>query len=76
MKCAFCHQPIGTKPGWKGTSDRYYCSEFCADSENVLPLRQQRPEVQKDRIDRQYIQRLERLLQFRQARGAGFSTGR
>jgi hypothetical protein len=32
MRCPFCHQPIDRNNAWKGTADRFYCSEFCADS--------------------------------------------
>ena len=31
MRCPFCHQPIDRINAWKGTADRFYCSEFCAD---------------------------------------------
>jgi hypothetical protein len=33
MRCAFCGRPIDSKSTWKGSGDRFYCSEFCADSE-------------------------------------------
>lgn len=35
MQCAFCSRPITPKSAWKGSSDRFYCSEFCADSEGA-----------------------------------------
>jgi hypothetical protein len=41
MRCPFCHQPIDRNNAWKGTADRFYCSEFCADSEPIIPSRQQ-----------------------------------
>jgi len=65
MRCAFCHQAIKPKTAWKNASGRFYCSEFCADSEAVIPLRHQ--VVQKHDIDRQYRERLERLLPLRRA---------
>jgi hypothetical protein len=64
MRCPFCRQSIEPNSAWKGTADRYYCSEFCADSETVIPFH--RP-VQKHQIDRQYLDRLERLLPLRRS---------
>jgi hypothetical protein len=66
MRCPFCEQPIDRNNAWKGTADRFYCSEFCADSECVIPSRQQ---SLKDRFDRQYLARLERLVALRQQQG-------
>ena len=43
MRCPFCHQLIDRNNAWKGTADRFYCSEFCADSEPIIPSRQQSP---------------------------------
>jgi hypothetical protein len=37
MRCPFCDQPIDQKTAWKGASDRFYCSEFCADCEMPSP---------------------------------------
>ena len=54
MRCPFCHQPIDRNNAWKGTADRFYCSEFCADSEPIIPSRQQ---SLKERFDRQYLAR-------------------
>ena len=65
MRCPFCDKPISPKAAWKGAGGRFYCSEFCADSETVVPLRQQA--VEKREIDRQYRARLERLLPLRRA---------
>lgn len=59
MRCALCHQPIDLGSAWKGTHDRFYCSEFCADSEGSAPIDQN---SQKRLIDRHYVERLERLL--------------
>jgi hypothetical protein len=37
--CAFCRKALTLWTEWKGTDGQFYCSEFCADSEetsNVL----------------------------------------
>jgi hypothetical protein len=64
MRCAFCRQTIDGSKAWKGSASRFYCSEFCSDSETVIPTQRR---VAKDRIDRQYMERLERLLPLRRA---------
>jgi hypothetical protein len=64
MRCALCHQTIDLSKAWKGSDSRFYCSEFCSDSEAVVPSERR---VAKDRIDRQYMERLERLLPLRRA---------
>ena len=64
MLCVFCSKTIDPSSAWKGTFGRFYCSEFCADSETVVPVHDK---VQKEQIDRQYLQRLERLVPLRQA---------
>ena len=64
MRCALCHQEINRETAWKGSASRFYCSEFCAESETVVPSQLRVP---KDRIDRQYMERLERLLPLRRA---------
>jgi hypothetical protein len=38
---------------------RFYCSEFCADSEICSPVAR---DAQKETLDRQYMERLRRLL--------------
>lgn len=35
MQCSFCGRPITPRSAWKAASDRFYCSEFCADSESA-----------------------------------------
>ncbi len=65
MRCPSCHQAIKPETAWKGAGERFYCSEFCADSETTVPLRRQA--TQKREIDRQYRRRLERLLPLRRA---------
>jgi hypothetical protein len=64
MRCAFCHQTIDRSTAWQGSASRFYCSEFCSDSETVVPTQRR---VAKDRIDQQYMERLERLLPLRRA---------
>jgi len=60
MRCACCARPIEPKETWKGAGNKFYCSEFCADSEtpdtgsgpgSLLELHLNRP-----------YERLERLL--------------
>ena len=65
MRCPLCRQTIKPKAAWKSAGGRFYCSEFCADSETAIA----RPHytVRKHEIDRQYRERLERLLPLRRA---------
>ena len=65
MRCPICQQAIKPQAAWKSAGGRFYCSEFCADSEAVIPLRSRT--AQKHEIDRQYRKRLERLLPLRRA---------
>jgi hypothetical protein len=71
MNCPVCNQAIDENEAWKGTAGRFYCSEFCADSEAdsekvvVLPTTSLR-----ERFDRQYMQRLERLVALRKQHAA------
>ena len=62
MRCSLCRKPLHEYNCWKGTADRFYCSEFCADSETIVPSVSQ---PRKDVIDRQYLERLERLVPLR-----------
>jgi hypothetical protein len=64
MLCSFCNLPIDRSTASKGIAERFYCSEFCAKSDNVPAL------SQKDQVDRRYLQRLRRLLALRQAKAA------
>jgi Prokaryotic metallothionein len=59
MRCPSCHSIIDSKAAWKNSTNRFYCSEFCADSEISVPLEQR---SQKEIHDRQYLERLRRLL--------------
>jgi hypothetical protein len=66
MRCASCHKVIDSKNAWKSSSGCFYCSEFCADSENSAPDSENSAPIdqhtQKQLIDRQYVDRLQRLL--------------
>jgi len=33
--CAFCKRPLNRNFGWKGRDERLYCSEFCAEDEDL-----------------------------------------
>jgi len=33
--CAFCKNPLRPLAEWKGSDGRFYCSEFCADSDST-----------------------------------------
>jgi hypothetical protein len=62
MQCSLCHRPLTLMNAWKGTADRYYCSEFCAESETFIPVHSP-----KDQVDRNYLARLERLVRLRRS---------
>ena len=64
MRCAFCHLAIDRSTALQGSASRFYCSEFCSDSETVVPTQRR---AAKDRIDQQYMERLERLLPLRRS---------
>jgi hypothetical protein len=59
MRCALCHLIIDSRTAWRSSTNRFYCSEFCADSEVSVPFEQC---AQKEVHDRQYLERLRRLL--------------
>jgi hypothetical protein len=69
MRCPTCNQAIEHDKAWKGTADRFYCSEFCADSENIVSLPPPRRSL-REHFDRQYMQRLERLVALRKQHAA------
>jgi hypothetical protein len=64
MHCRVCHQTLYGNTVWKGAAGEFYCSEFCADSGKTaaVPLA-----VQKEQMDRLYLDRLERIQKLRQA---------
>jgi hypothetical protein len=61
MRCPSCHLIIDSRTAWKNSINRFYCSEFCADSEISAPFDRG---TQKEVLDRQYLERLRRLLPF------------
>ena len=78
MQCAFCSRPITSKSAWKGAGERFYCSEFCADSEGTVlnppavmveplaaPVRRKHigPTLLDHHLSRPY-ERLEKLLPY------------
>lgn len=69
MRCSFCAETIDPNAAWKGSGERFYCSEFCADSETIIPVRHELPQdgPRKEQIDRQYVERLARLIPLRQS---------
>lgn len=68
MHCAFCDRPIKPKSAWKGASNNFYCSEFCADSEPTAAApadsrRENQPTLLDHHVSRPY-ERLEKLLPY------------
>jgi hypothetical protein len=57
MRCPSCHLIIDSRAAWKSSTNRFYCSEFCADSEVSAPVQRC---AQKEVPDR--LERLRRLL--------------
>lgn len=67
MHCTFCGTPIDRRSAWKVADHRFYCSEFCADSETA----DERPAVAApasatllDLHRNRPYERLERLLPY------------
>jgi hypothetical protein len=69
MRCPSCDKAIDEHTAWKSAADRFYCSEFCADSETIAPLPPPRRSL-REHFDRQYMQRLERLVALRKQHAA------
>jgi hypothetical protein len=68
MHCTCCGRSIDAKSAWKGASKRFYCSEFCADSEvpeTAAPAMQPGTLLQLH-LNKPY-ERLERLLPYMRA---------
>ena len=64
MRCTFCNKPLEIKSAWKGGGDRFYCSEFCADSEvSEVTLALNQASLVQYHLNRPY-ERLERLLPY------------
>jgi hypothetical protein len=59
MRCPSCDLLIDCSTAWKNSTNRFYCSEFCADSEISAPVERYR---RKEVLDREYLERLRRLL--------------
>jgi hypothetical protein len=34
-RCAACGRTLAEQAAWKGSGERYYCNEFCADAEGA-----------------------------------------
>ena len=89
MQCAFCGRPIKAKSAWKGAGDKFYCGEFCANSETTetapmvlapvpVPVRRKHrtPTLLDHHLSRPY-ERLERLLPYmRQLSGRAAADSR
>ena len=35
LRCAACGRALAEQAAWKGSGERYYCNEFCADAEGA-----------------------------------------
>lgn len=76
MKCPNCRSAIDPDTAWKSSASRFYCSEFCADIETEQTSQEvSSPRVSKDEIDRQYIERLQRLLPYVRRRATALPLG-
>jgi hypothetical protein len=62
MQCAFCGRPLEVNSAWQSASNRFYCSEFCADSEGDEFV--QAPASLLDHHLNRPYERLERLLPY------------
>lgn len=84
MQCAFCGRSVDPKSTWKAAADRFYCSEFCADSETTEPAAAPEtadplvaPSTLLERHRNRPYERLERLLPYmRQYSSQAFAVGR
>lgn len=90
MQCAFCSRPITPRFAWKASSDQFYCSEFCADSEGAtlnpasvlsesasVPVRHQhRTSTLLDHHLSRPYERLEKLLPYMRQRRAAAGAQR
>jgi len=63
MQCAYCARPIRSRNAWKSSSNHFYCSEFCADSEtaDVTPAV---ASIRHQDLAQRY-ERLQRMLQYK-----------
>jgi hypothetical protein len=69
MRCTCCGRPIDPKSTWKGTGNHFYCSEFCADSEQpeVAQTAPPAPTGTLLQLHQRPYERLERLLPYMRA---------
>ena len=64
MQCAFCGRPLELKSAWKAASNRFFCSEFCADSEMPETKRAASASTLLHHHLHRPYERLERLLPY------------
>jgi hypothetical protein len=64
MQCACCDRPLEVKSTWKTASNRFYCSEFCADSEVSEAAPAPDPATLLQHHTNRPYERLERLLPY------------
>jgi hypothetical protein len=39
MRCGFCRNPIDRQEAFKGKSEQFHCSEFCAKVKSIAELK-------------------------------------
>ena len=76
MQCQFCGRSIERDTAWLGISNKFFCSEFCSESDMGSEELDQRYSQQKIRVDQQYLERLERLQRLLPHRRRLSPTGR
>jgi hypothetical protein len=64
MQCACCGRPVEVKSSWKTARDRFYCGEFCADSEVSEVAPAPAPTTLLQHHTNRPYERLERLLPY------------
>jgi hypothetical protein len=68
MRCPTCGSLVESGRAWKSGSNSFYCSEFCADTEDSqFVFTTSRP--YKAELDSLYLERLARLLHLRRTTG-------
>ena len=63
MRCPNCNSAVDPRTAWKTASNRFYCSEFCSDADMEGGFSSGHRLV-KEEIDRQYLERLQKLLPY------------
>jgi hypothetical protein len=66
MRCPTCGSLVEPERAWKSGSNSFYCGEFCADTEDSQFMFTG-PQAHKPELDRQYRERLARLLKLRRS---------